>query len=111
MEQPQPPLPKPPADEENLRRLRQEAAERMRREAASYPPAPVYGGPPISRRWTLRGIVTLVASAVAALVAGLWGYRKVVTPVYGGPPNAVYGGPPPPQPTPPQPGPANEPPK
>ncbi|HTS28885.1 MAG TPA: hypothetical protein VMH81_23605 [Bryobacteraceae bacterium] len=100
---PEPPLPKPPGDEENLRRLRREAAERLDREQHSSPPpapvyggpapvyggpAPVYGGPPVTRRWTIRGVL----GALAAL-AGFWAYRKMTTPAYGGPP--------PPQPKPP----------
>jgi hypothetical protein len=115
MEPSQPPLPRPPGDEENLRRLRKEAAERMAREvpmgpkpSPAYRPAPVYGGPPIiTRRWTLRGVLMLMVSSLVALAAALWGYRKITTPVYGGPPapspsgpvppSTVYGGPPPPQ--------------
>jgi hypothetical protein len=99
-----PPLPRPPGDEENLQRLRQEAAERMRREPYTVygaPPAPVYGGPPgPTRRWTLRGILLVILSALAAIAAAIWGYEKVTTPVYGGPPAPVYGGPPvePPEP-------------
>ena len=97
----QPPLPKPPSDEENLRRLRQQAAERMARENYPSPPMPVYGGPPI-RRWTVRGFITLILSTLAALIAGLWAFRKITTPVYGGPPAPVYGGPPVPPPHSPQ---------
>ena len=101
----QPPLPRPPGDEENLRRLREEAADRMRREPTTVyggPPAPVYGGPPPTRRWTLSGILLMIASALAALAAAIFGYEKMTAPVYGGPPPptptppaAVYGGPPP----------------
>ena len=104
METPQPPLPKPPGDEENLKRLREEAARRMAQERTERPggrdpqrsePYTVYGGPPgPTRRWTLRGIVLAILGALAALAAAIWGYRKVTTPVYGGPPAAVYGGPP-----------------
>ena len=99
--EPPPPLPRPPADEENLRRLRREAAERLRHEAAGPPvPAPVYGGPPvIPRRWTVRGILMLFAGILAAIAAALFGYRKIA-PVYGGPPAPVYGGPPPSPPVP-----------
>ncbi len=94
-----PPLPRPPADEENLRRLRREAAERLRAESAGPPlPAPVYGAPvyggppPVARRWTVRGILVLVAGALAALAAIFFGSRKdqprPPAPVYGGPPPA-----------------------
>jgi hypothetical protein len=92
MEPPQPPLPRPPGDPENLRRLRQEAVERMQREESSSadprpspqqrPPAPVYGGPPIiTRRWTVRGILLLIAGALAAIAAVFWGRRRVPAPV------------------------------
>src|SRR5262245_55079316 len=110
MQSPDPPLPRPPADDENLRRLRREAAARMRQDEASppepitiYGAAPVYGGPPpLTRRWGLRGILALVAGALAALAAMVWAFfsGKVSLPAYGGPPAAVYGGPPPPDPPP-----------
>jgi hypothetical protein len=117
----QPPLPRPPDDPENLNRLREEARRRMEAESLRDVPRPVYGGPPIvTRRWTLRGILLLIAGAIAAISAAIWGYQKVAVPVYGGPPvptpvpepapvspspthaAPVYGGPPPqPAPEPP----------
>jgi hypothetical protein len=101
--EPQPPLPRPPGDERNLRRLRKEAAGRMgREEPVPADPITVYGGPPfVTRRWTLRGILMLVVAALAAIATAIWGYRRIAVPVYGGPPAPVYGGPPPPQPPPP----------
>jgi hypothetical protein len=82
-------------------------------------PMPVYGGPPqfdgggpVSRRWTLKGILLLLGGIIGALLALWYGTRKTVAPVYGGPPAPnpqpsppapVYGGPPPPQPQPLQP--------
>jgi hypothetical protein len=98
----QPPLPRPPDDADALQRLREEAMRRMENEPRPVygGPAPVYGGPPVTRRWTLRGILMLIAGAVAAIAGGIWGYEKMTTPVYGGPPapepKAVYGGPTPP---------------
>ena len=61
--------------------------------------ATVYGGPPspITRRWTLRGILLLIVGAIVALAAAIWGYKKVTVPVYGGPPAQVPT-PPPPEP-------------
>jgi hypothetical protein len=126
MEPDQPPLPRPPGDPENLRRLREEAAARVRREEIERNRStPVYGGPPPlppTRRWTLRGILIVIASALAAIAAALWGYRKISLPAYGGPPAPqppapphpapqedrrnpapAYGGPLPPQPPPPPP--------
>jgi hypothetical protein len=79
----------------------------------------VYGGPiwggeapagqlpdesrqPVTRRWTLRGILLLILGLVAAMLAALFGLSRRPSPVYGGPPAPVYGGPPPkPQPSPP----------
>ena len=108
-----------------MRRLREQAAERLKweeaqketsrdtapvygspayfAERAGREPSTVYGGPPtpVTRRWTLRGIVLLILGAISALAAAIWGYRKITAPVYGGPPAAVYGGPPAPAPTPP----------
>jgi hypothetical protein len=82
----QPPLPRRPDDSDALRRLREDAARRME-EDERMQPRPVYGGPPIvTRRWTLRGILMLIAGAVAAIAGAIWGYEKVTTPVYGGPP-------------------------
>ena len=68
----------------------------MEREESMRGPAPVYGGPPITRRWTLRGIIMLVVSALAAIAAGLFAYQKITAPAYGGPPAPVPT--PPPQP-------------
>jgi len=108
---PEAPLPRPPGDEENLRRLRQQAAERLAREeppgpepwVGPRPPAPVYGSPfrMATRRWSLRRILVLIGSLVAA-IAAIWKLRKVPqirisAPVYGGPPAPT---PPPPQPQP-----------
>jgi hypothetical protein len=50
------------------------------------PPTTIYGGPPITRRWTLRGILLVIVGALAALAAAIFGYKKITTPVYGGPP-------------------------
>ena len=124
-----PPLPRLPEDPENLRRLRREALRRMEEDEERMPvviyggPPPqqqdrppavtIYGGPPIggsgvTRRWTLKRILIVIAALIAGLTALFLGTRKVVAPVYGGPPlppeprpapdrreNApVYGGPP-----------------
>ena len=100
MEPQQPPLPRPPGDSENLRRLRDEAVERVKmEERMRTQPAPAYGGPPPPlfprlrlplppppRRWALRGILMLIAGALAAIAAALWGYRLISLPAYGGPP-------------------------
>jgi hypothetical protein len=121
-----PPLPRSADDAENLRRLRENARRELEREERPYPatvyggppPAPVYGGPPqfdggpVTRRWTLKGILLLLGSIIGALVALWFGARRSVAPVYGGPPipnpqpnppAPVYGGPPPPNPEPPNP--------
>jgi hypothetical protein len=107
----EPPLPRQPHDPKNLARLREEARRRLDHEERSpapafggAPPAPVYGGAPIvTRRWTLRGIVALVAAALAAVAAVVT--RKWIASSHPGetsrPAATVYGGPPPPTPTPP----------
>ena len=75
-------------------RKRMEEDQYMRTE-----PRTVYGGPPppVKRRWTLRGILMLIAGAVAAIAGAIWGFEKMAAPVYGGPPSrdpqTVYGGP------------------
>jgi hypothetical protein len=123
-----PPLPRSPDDAENLRRLRENARRELEREERPYPaavyggppPAPVYGGPPqfggapVTRRWTLKGILLLLGGIIGGLVALWFGARRYVAPVYGGPPiqppnppAPVYGGPPPPNPEPPNPAPSN----
>jgi len=103
-----PPLPRSTDDPDNLRRLREDALRRLEQE--KHPsPAPVYGGPPQvdppTRRWTLRGLLLLLAGIIGGIVALWFGVRRIVAPVYGGPPPQqtnppapVYGGPPPPQP-------------
>jgi hypothetical protein len=80
--------------------------------------ATVYGGPTsggggsVSRRWTLKRILILLAALLAGLTALFVGTRKISAPVYGGPPiqpnpepnpdpgpkenQPVYGGPRPP---------------
>jgi len=68
--------------------------------------ATVYGGPPggggpVTRRWTLRGILLLILGILGGAIAAIFGYRRLTAPVYGGPPApgpgkfpaAVYGGP------------------
>jgi hypothetical protein len=64
------------------------------------------GGGHVTRRWTLKGILMLLAAVLACLIAIFVGARKLVAPVYGGPPirpeppadrkesAPVYGGPP-----------------
>ncbi len=117
-----PPFPRLPEDPENLKRLRAEAQRRLDEEQR--PPAPVYGGPPsgggsggrpVTRRWTLAGLIVLVVGAIGALLARIFGWPPFSRPLYGGPPlpqppMPVYGGPvapppcpgivPPPQPQP-----------
>ncbi|HEY4361966.1 MAG TPA: hypothetical protein VGN17_13395 [Bryobacteraceae bacterium] len=95
-----------------MRQLLDDARRKMEEEEYMRTmPRPVYGGPPVTRRWSIRGIVMLVAGALAAIAAAVFGWNKMAAPVYGGPPvqpvppngeitppAAVYGGPPPPQP-------------
>ena len=120
-----PPLPRSPNDPDNLRRLRENALRQMEQEERPAP-MPVYGGPPqfdgggpVSRRWALKGVLLLLAGIIGAIIAKLFGARRIVAPVSGGPPAPnpqpspqpnppapVYGGPPPPQPQPPQPQPS-----
>ncbi len=125
-----PPLPRLPEDLDNLRRLRREALRRMA-EDEDRMPVVIYGGPPpqpdrptaaavyggptmgdkgVTRRWTLKRILVILAAMLAGLMALFFGTRKNTNPVYGGPPvqprpgpvaepvgkeNApVYGGPP-----------------
>jgi hypothetical protein len=113
-----PPLPRSPDDPDNLRRLRENAFRQMEQEERPAP-MPVYGGPPqfdgggpVSRRWTLKGILLLLGGIIGALLALWFGTQRNVAPVGGGPtapnpqpspPAPVVGGPPPPQPQPPQP--------
>jgi hypothetical protein len=94
------PLPRPPDDPENLRRLREEAVRRVEQEERARPitiygepPAPVYGGPPPppstysaappppapayggapapARRWSLVSVVLLIVAALALVAAWL----------------------------------------
>ena len=113
-----PPLPRKPEGISEIRRLRREALEHLDAEEHPAPsvvyggPAPVYGGPGlggrITRRWTLRRILLLIAAILAGLGATLFGVKRFAAPVYGGPPippqpkpdgsdekhtNPVYGGP------------------
>lgn len=107
-----PPFPRPPANSENLRRLRAEAEKRLNQEQPTPvviyggPPAPVYGGPPsgggsgmnggkrVTRRWTIAGLVALALGAIWAALWRLLGRNPFVpATVYGGPPAPVYGGP------------------
>jgi hypothetical protein len=122
-QQPDPPLPRKPVDLSEIRRLRREALEHLDAEERPSPgvvyggPAPVYGGPAfggsVTRRWTLRRILLLIAALLAGLGATLFGVKRFAAPVYGGPPvppqpspdgsvdkhpNPVYGGPVPPRP-------------
>jgi hypothetical protein len=76
--------------------------------------ATVYGGPAmggggqLTRRWTLKRILILLAAVLAGITAIFFGTRRPPAPVYGGPPiepqpkenYPLYGGPPPrPRPT------------
>jgi hypothetical protein len=109
----EPQLPRVPEDLDALRRLRREALRRLEEEEHGSPvvvyggppvdpsqdgplqperlPAAVYGGPPlgggsVSRRWTLKHILILIGTVLAALSALFFGARKLSAPVYGGPP-------------------------
>ena len=77
-----------------MRQLLDDARRKMEEEEYMRTmPRPVYGGPPVTRRWTMRGIVMLIAGALAAIAAAVFGMWKMAAPVYGGPPAPVYGGP------------------
>ena len=117
-QEPDPPLPRRPEDLSEIRRLRREALQHLDAEEHPAPsvvyggPAPVYGGPAfggrVTRRWTLRRILLLIAALLAGIGATLFGVKRFAAPVYGGPPippqpqpdgsdekhpNPVYGGP------------------
>jgi hypothetical protein len=99
-QEPDPPLPRKPEDVSELQRLRKEALQHLDAEerpssATVYGgPAPVYGGPPsggpVTRRWTLKRILILVFSLVAAALAALFALWKRPP----APPIVIYGGPP-----------------
>ena len=101
-----PRLPRSPEDPDELLRLREDALRRLEKEER--PPAPVYGGPPpadrggwVTRRRTLRELLLVPVGTVGAIVARLFGGRRMVGPVYAQsgpqgqarPPAPVYGGP------------------
>jgi len=106
-------FPRSPDDPENLRRLRAEALRNLDGEERAAP-APVYGGPSmggggsVTRRWTVRRILSILIGAIGAIIALFFVGRRIVAPVYGGPPlprpdnppAPVYGGPLPPAPNP-----------
>jgi hypothetical protein len=103
-------LPRPAGDDDNLKRLREQALARLEREERERLPMPVYGAPPLDRgererlpapvyggpppdgppkamrRWIL--LATAVALAVIAWFMAkyrIWPLRPPA-PVYGGPP-------------------------
>jgi len=112
---PDTPFPRSPDDPDKIRRLRAEAMRNLAEEERAAP-APVYGGPSmgaggsVTRRWTLRRILMILVGAAGAIIALFFVGRRIVAPVYGGPPipqppndnppAPVYGGPVPPAPRP-----------
>jgi len=91
IQEPDSQLPRKPEDLSEIRRLRREALEHL--DAEEHPsPSVVYGGPAfggrMTRRWTLRRILLLIAALLAGLGATFFGLRRYryPAPVYGGPP-------------------------
>src|SRR5579863_4980463 len=85
-----PRLPRPIEDPDRLRKLRQQARQRLDQEGSpSYPvygAAPVYGGPPVPRRWTVRGLLMVAGALLLGVLAWIFGRIVRPAPVYGGPP-------------------------